>query len=214
LPNPVTPVLGLLVVVGVEVEVMEDDCVGGCQVDAKSSGLGGEDEDEDAVVGVVLVNQNLTFLYWGGPVQSEVLVTPDPQVLLHDVQHHGELSEDQNPVVFLLHSGQQVIQDGKLAAVTDLVVAQTVVLDARIGETRLVDVEVGHDGQVLLYELYGSVPVRVVLFEESGQSFDLPVVKVSPDEEGVVGDLAEVHQHPDPAVSAARAFEGAFGELE
>jgi hypothetical protein len=52
------------------------------------------------------------------------------------------------------------------------------------------------------------------LFEESGQSFDLPVVKVSPDEEGVVGNLAEVHQHADPAVSAARAFEGAFGELE
>jgi hypothetical protein len=72
----VTPVLGLLVVVGVEVEVMEDDSVGGSQVDAKSSGLGGEDEDEDAVVRVVLVNQNLTFLYWGGPVQSKVFVTP------------------------------------------------------------------------------------------------------------------------------------------
>jgi hypothetical protein len=72
----VTPVLRLLVVVGVEVEVMEDDCVGGSQVDAKPSGLGGEDEDEDAVVGVVLVNQNLTFLYWGGPVQSEIPVTP------------------------------------------------------------------------------------------------------------------------------------------
>ena len=209
-----TPVLGLLVVVGVEIEVVEDDCVGSSQVDAKPSGLGGEDEDEDGVVSVVLVNQNLTFLYWGGPVQSEVLVTPDPQVLLHDVQHHGELSEDQDPVIVLLHSGQEVIQDGKLAAVTDLVVAQTVMLDARVGETRLVDVEVGHDGQVLLDELYGSVLVGVILFEESGQSFDLPVVKVAPDEEGVVGNLAEVHQHADPAVSAARAFEGAFGELE
>ncbi len=30
LPHPVTPVLSLFVVVGVEVEVVEDDSVGGC----------------------------------------------------------------------------------------------------------------------------------------------------------------------------------------
>ncbi len=55
-----TPVFGLLVVVGVEVEVVKDDGVGGGQVDAQSSGFGRKNEDENTIVGVVLVDQNLT----------------------------------------------------------------------------------------------------------------------------------------------------------
>jgi hypothetical protein len=57
-------------------------------------------------------------------------VTPDSEVLLHDVQDHGELCEDQDSVLTVLHLGQEVVHDGKLAAVADLVVAQTVVLNA------------------------------------------------------------------------------------
>ena len=52
-------VLGLLVVVRVEVEVVENDGVGGRQVDAEAAGFGRQDEDEDAVVVVELVDQNL-----------------------------------------------------------------------------------------------------------------------------------------------------------
>ena len=37
LPDPVDPVLGLLVVVGVEVEIVEDDRVGRRQVDAQAT---------------------------------------------------------------------------------------------------------------------------------------------------------------------------------
>ena len=52
-------VLGLLVVVRVEVEVVENDGVGGRQVDAETAGFGRQDEDKDAVVVVELVDQNL-----------------------------------------------------------------------------------------------------------------------------------------------------------
>ena len=62
LANPVTPVFGLLVVVGVEVEVVEDDGVGGSEVDAQAAGLGRQDENEDVGVFVELVDQRLTLL--------------------------------------------------------------------------------------------------------------------------------------------------------
>ncbi len=57
-------------------------------------------------------------------------MTPDPEVLLHDVEDHGELGEDEDAVVVVLHGGQEVVQDGELAAVADLVVAEAVVLNA------------------------------------------------------------------------------------
>ena len=57
-------------------------------------------------------------------------MTPDSEVLLHDVEDHGELGEDEDPVVVVLHGRKQVVEDGKLAAVADLMVAQAVVLDA------------------------------------------------------------------------------------
>ena len=53
------PVLGLLVVVGVEVHVVEDDGVGGGQVDAQAARAGAQDEHEDGGVVVVLVDQLL-----------------------------------------------------------------------------------------------------------------------------------------------------------
>ena len=56
-------------------------------------------------------------------------MTPDPEVLFHDVQDHGELGKDEDPVVAVLHLWQEVVHDGELAAVADLVVAQTVMLD-------------------------------------------------------------------------------------
>ena len=59
-----TPVLCLLVIVGVEVDVMQDDGVGGCQVDAKAPGTCGQEEDEDVWVFIELVNQSL-------PAQAE-----------------------------------------------------------------------------------------------------------------------------------------------
>ena len=55
-----TPVLGLLVVVGVEVDVMQDDGVGGSQIDAQSPSAGGQQEDENVRLFVEPVNQTLS----------------------------------------------------------------------------------------------------------------------------------------------------------
>ena len=55
-----TPVLSLFVVVRVEVEVVEDDGVGRRQVDAQTSRLGRQNEYENALVGVKLVDHNLS----------------------------------------------------------------------------------------------------------------------------------------------------------
>ena len=55
-----TPVLGLLVVVGVEVDVMQDDGVGGSQIDAQSPSACGQQEDEDVRLFVEPVNQTLS----------------------------------------------------------------------------------------------------------------------------------------------------------
>ena len=54
------PVLRLLVVVGVEVDVVEDDGVGRGQVDAQPARLGRQDEEENTVVGVETVYQVLS----------------------------------------------------------------------------------------------------------------------------------------------------------
>jgi hypothetical protein len=56
----VASVLGLLVVVRVEVEVVENDSVGRRQVDAEAAGFRRQDEDENAFVVVVLVDQDLS----------------------------------------------------------------------------------------------------------------------------------------------------------
>ena len=53
------PVLGLLVVVGVEVDVVEDDGVGGGEVDAQPARLRRQDEQENTAVRVELVYQVL-----------------------------------------------------------------------------------------------------------------------------------------------------------
>ena len=59
LPDPVAPVLCLLVVVGVEVDVVEDDGVGGGEVDAQPARLRRQDEVENTAVRVELVYQVL-----------------------------------------------------------------------------------------------------------------------------------------------------------
>ena len=57
-------------------------------------------------------------------------MSPDLEIPLHDVEQHGELGEDEDPVARVLHDGQQVVQQLELAAVADQMVAQGQVLDA------------------------------------------------------------------------------------
>ena len=69
-----------------------------------------QNEDEDFRVLVELVYQILAVLHRGLAVQAEVPMTPDLEILLHDVHHHGELREDEDPVSVTLHHRQHVVQ--------------------------------------------------------------------------------------------------------
>jgi len=60
LSNAMASVFGLFVVVRVEVDVVQNDDVCSTQVDAKTTGLCRQQEDEDRRVGVVLINHLLS----------------------------------------------------------------------------------------------------------------------------------------------------------
>lgn len=98
-----TPVLCLLVIVRIKVQIVKDDSVGGSQVYAKTTGSGGQDEDEDVGILVEVVYQILSLLDRSLAVQTEISVTSDLEILLHDVHHHGELGEYQDSVPVVLH---------------------------------------------------------------------------------------------------------------
>ena len=56
-------------------------------------------------------------------------MTPNFQIFLHDIHHHGELGEYQHSVAVALHFGKEIIEDPELARVTDLVISQTKMFD-------------------------------------------------------------------------------------
>lgn len=56
-------------------------------------------------------------------------MTSDPEILLHNIKHHCELGEDEDPVIVVFHRRKYVVENRKLSAVADLVVAQAEVLD-------------------------------------------------------------------------------------
>ena len=98
LADPVTPVLCLLVIVWVEINVMQDDCVGRGQVDAQATSSRGEQKHEDLLVFVKLVYHLLPLSHGGLPIQPQKPVASDIHVLLYDVQHYHKLREDQHSV--------------------------------------------------------------------------------------------------------------------
>ena len=120
-----TSVLCLLVIVWIEVEVMKDHGVGRCQVDAKTPGSGGQDEDENVRILVKVVYQILSLLHRGLTIKTKISVASYLEILLHDVHHHGELREYQDSVPVVLHLWQHVVQQPKLARLANYVVTQT-----------------------------------------------------------------------------------------
>ena len=56
-------------------------------------------------------------------------MTPNFQIFLHDIHHHGELAEYQYSVPVALHFGKEIIEDPELARVTDEMITETEVLD-------------------------------------------------------------------------------------
>ena len=101
------PVLGLLVVVRVKVEVVEDDGVGRGQVDAEPARPGGQDEDEDLGVFVEVVDQELSLLNRCLAVQSQV---PDKFYLFNQLLNQKVCFNDEGgiPENILVANGETV----------------------------------------------------------------------------------------------------------
>ena len=57
-------------------------------------------------------------------------MTPNFQIFLHDIHHHGELGEYQHPVAVALHDGKEIIEDLELTRVTDEMVPKTQMFNA------------------------------------------------------------------------------------
>ena len=74
--SPVGSVHGLLVHRGVPVAVVEDDCVGGGEVDAEAPGPGAEQEDEDVLPGLEVSHHVSSLMDLTAPIQPHVAVLP------------------------------------------------------------------------------------------------------------------------------------------
>ena len=93
-------------------------------------------------------------------------MTPNFQIFLHDIHHHGELGEYQHSVSIALHVGKEIIEDPELAGVTDEMITKTQMLDTlkhnhqlvlvsgsglsySVGLAGFIDFEIRHDLQIL-----------------------------------------------------------------
>lgn len=122
------PVLGLFVIVGVEVDVVDNDSVGRRQVDAESSGSGRQQKNEYAAVLHVLVDEFLALAHGSAAVHPQVFVLADLQVVFHHVQHDHVLAEHEDSVSGLLQFGEKFVQVQKFTGGQDQIVWKNVAL--------------------------------------------------------------------------------------
>ena len=109
--------LHLDVVVRVPVRVIDDDGVGGVEVDTETSGPGGQQEAE--LLGSFLVEPIdgvLSESSGDAAVDSLVLVALAVEEVLQEVQHLGHLGENEDSVALLLQLSHHLGHDDQLAA--------------------------------------------------------------------------------------------------
>mmetsp|Transcript_56749 Transcript_56749/g.159326 ORF Transcript_56749/g.159326 Transcript_56749/m.159326 type:complete len:352 (-) Transcript_56749:947-2002(-) len=99
LPDAVHAGDGLLVVLRVPVQVEEDDGVRGLQIQTKTSGSRGEEEDADLLSALERLEVLPPLLVRHLPVQAHVPDLAPLEEGLQDVQDAGELGEDQHLVL-------------------------------------------------------------------------------------------------------------------
>ena len=118
-------ILGLFVHGRVPVGVVEDDVVGGGEVDADAARPRRADEDEGLGVRVERGHQPLSHAdlvkssYFGLAVQAQVVELELAQSLLEDVQHLGHLCEDHHLLAPLLDRLKNLHHHVQLARVID-----------------------------------------------------------------------------------------------
>lgn len=64
LPNPMTAILSLLVIVWVEVNIMEDDCVGSSEIDSQAPSSCRQQKHKNVIIICKLINQLLPVGGW------------------------------------------------------------------------------------------------------------------------------------------------------
>ena len=114
LPDAVAARHRLQVVLRVPVAVVDDGGVGGGEGDAHPAGARGEQVDKARPVAVEAVDARLPVRLARAPVQALELVRHLVQVVLQQVQHDGELREDQNLLALALELGQELGDEGHL----------------------------------------------------------------------------------------------------
>ena len=98
----------------IPVRVVENDDVGGGEVDAQAAGARGQHEDEDVGAGrVVGVDALLSLLVGRGPVQATMLEAFPHAVVLQDVQHARHLTEDQHAIACGIGKIEMVVEDSR-----------------------------------------------------------------------------------------------------
>mmetsp|Transcript_8845 Transcript_8845/g.30409 ORF Transcript_8845/g.30409 Transcript_8845/m.30409 type:complete len:769 (-) Transcript_8845:151-2457(-) len=120
LANSVSAVHGLQVHLRVPVRVVQDDDIGGVQVDSEATCPRGKQEGKLLRVGgVVRIDALLPVLSRGVSVNPAVLVPPKEHVVLEDVEQAGHLGEDKDARTLLLQPGQELVQQDHLSSVLD-----------------------------------------------------------------------------------------------
>lgn len=119
LADSVSPIHGLDVVLGVPVDVVDDDPVGSDQVDAESSCPGREHEELILIAVVEGVHELVSLLQLSGPIEAAVSDASEFAVLFQDVQEHGELRKQQSFMAFVQQFFEELVDDLELAAVLD-----------------------------------------------------------------------------------------------
>lgn len=104
-------VLGLEILMGVPVGVVDDDRVGDLEIQTETAGSGGEDKDEEIGLRVEAFQQLRSIVGFGAAVETKVLVPAEEQKVLHNVHDLRHLEEHQDSVSGLFEFGEDSIEE-------------------------------------------------------------------------------------------------------
>ena len=117
LPETMGAVHGLRVDGGVPITVVEDDCVGGGEVDTETTGASREEEDEDLWGRLEVGDGVATVFELGRSIETAVLVVAVCEVLLHQVDHTGHLEVQKDTVSAFLELAEEPVELRQLSRV-------------------------------------------------------------------------------------------------
>src|SRR4051812_39118538 len=94
--------------------VKEDDVAGGSEIEAEAAGAEGNQEDGGAFSVLKLFHEGLAIFRFAGEQKGTPLALPDGGA--DEVEHPGELREDEDLVAFFHQRLEEIEQGGELRA--------------------------------------------------------------------------------------------------